>query len=43
MPPKRIFAITDVTITGAGAPAGNATFLAVAVGSAANGNAVGAH
>jgi hypothetical protein len=42
IPPKRIFVITDVTLTGAGQPAGDAILLAVFVGSAANGNSIAA-
>ena len=40
IPPKRIFVITDVTITGAGEPAGDAILAAVAVGSASGGSTV---
>ena len=39
-PPKRIFGITDVTITGAGEPAGDAILLTVSVGSASGGSTI---
>lgn len=40
IPPKRIFVITDVTVTGAGEPAGDAILVALAVGSASSGNTI---
>ena len=40
IPAKRIFVITDVTITGAGEPAGDAMLLAVVVGSVSGGSTV---
>lgn len=40
IPPKRIFVITDVTITGAGEPAGDAILLTVSVGNASGGSAI---